>query len=128
MNKIIMLFLLLLNSCAGEEFFEGGIQALWNGRYNEEGSGEAFLNVGTKELDIQSVGVVPSNVYYLESIIQQETRLQAWLTNASGQFVPIQMVRANLNDRETTISISGAMERKGQFPSTFETNLSMLRF
>ncbi|MGL4676496.1 MAG: hypothetical protein ACRCWI_02370 [Brevinema sp.] len=123
---IVMMFMIL--GCAGERLLVGGVQidSLWNGQYEEGNSGQAYLNVGTKEVDIRNIDIILENIYQVDEIIQQEKILQVWLKH-NGLYVPMQMTRVKLSGRETEVFLNAPTTQKYPFPVQFDTNISMLR-
>ncbi len=121
---------LLFCCCSGEDLLVKGeqIASTWNGKYQDSSSGQELFNVGDKELDIMNIDGFDNGFYYVDTIIQQETELQVWISNTDSQYVPLQMTRENIDDIATTISLNNPMSQKASFPTSFYTNISTIRF
>ncbi|MGL5955922.1 MAG: hypothetical protein ACRC0X_04875, partial [Brevinema sp.] len=118
----------MILGCAGERFLVGGVQigSLWNGEYEEEGYGEAYLNVGNKEVNIRDINIIPEDLYYVDEVIQQKKILQVWLSHQEG-YIAMQMTRVDLSGRNTEVFFNAPIPQKTSFPTQFDTNISMLR-
>ncbi len=121
---------LLFCCCSGEELLVDGVQidSTWNGKYQDASSGQELFNVGDKELDIMNIDGFSNGFYYVDTIIQQETELQVWVSNTNSQYVPLQMTRDSIDDTDTEISLCNPMSQKTSFPTSFYTNISTIRY
>lgn len=129
MKKLWILSCIVVISCAGAEYLLGGEQigTPWNGKYFQSPSGNAYLNVGIKEVQIRGVIGVPNAIYNVDQVISQETELKVWLSYQS-QYVSLKMTRVQLNDSATTVFINTPVDQKDTFPVVFERELSMVRY
>lgn len=128
-NVLIFPLFLFFSGCCFYNYLCSGdqISAYWNGRYIEEGTGNAYINVGNKEVTIRDIAGIPSGRYQVHKIIENdELFLKAWL-EYNGSYLSFQMKKESfasihtdtyLNDLVTTIPDS--------FPQNFIIQLVML--
>ena len=128
MKKFIILVFLFFSSCAGEKLLVGGEQigALWNGKYAEALTGNAYLNVGNKQVDIRNIDTIPALIYNVDQVIEQETELKVWLV-FEGHYLAMKMTRDVLSEAKTQVYLDEITPVKTEFPTVFKTSILMIR-
>ncbi|MDK2818002.1 MAG: hypothetical protein KFW21_00960 [Spirochaetota bacterium] len=129
MKKIVVLVFLFCINCVGSNLLLEGEQIgiLWNGKYTEELTGNAYLNIGIKQVDIRNIDNIPTFIYTLDCIIEQKEELKVWL-KFDDYYLPMKMTRDTLSDSRTQVYFDKITTEKKQFPTIFETNILMIRY
>ena len=128
MKNFIILVFLFFSNCSGENLLVGGEQigALWNGKYQETPTGNAYINVGNKQVDIRNIDIIPELIYNVDQVIEQEKELKVWLV-FGDHYLAMKMTRDVLSEAKTQVYLDGITPVKTEFPTVFKTNILMIR-
>ncbi len=128
MKNFIILVFLFFSNCAGADLLLRGEQigALWDGKYTEALTGSAYLNVGNKQVDIRYIDNIPTLIYNVDKVIEQENELKVWLV-FGDQYLAMKMTRDVLSEAKTQVYLDELITVKKEFPTIFKTNFLMIR-
>ena len=128
MKKFMILVFLFSGYCSGADLLLRGEQigALWNGKYTEALVGNAYINVGNKQVDIRNIDNITTLIYDVDQVIEQEEELKVWLVFGDS-YLAMKMTRDVLSEAKTQVYLDELTSVKTEFPTVFKTNILMIR-